>query len=293
MPDLSTWRKALAGEPIPLHENDPQPGYWRIRQGRGGPFLPVAIWREPDGALKALRDGAPADAQQLWTWCCRHPVPYETYVAVAERGEAWPDEVPAGPGHNSQAVDPAGAMLEEIQSLQQTAADWLAAASPLSQTVEADRAANFAERFAQLERQAEEARTLAKRPVLEAGRAIDAAWRPAIEAAADGKTRMKKALEPYLLAEQQRLASLQGDGGELPSPALLPRAGTLGRRVGLRTLRRLQVRDREALIKAYRRDPRFWGHAGIDAILADLAEADLRAGRSVKGAVFVEDQVAA
>src|SRR6187399_460180 len=109
MPDLSTWRKALAG------------------------------------------------AQQLWTWCCRNPAPYETYVAVAERGEPWPDEVPAGPGHNSQAVDPAGAMLEEIQTLQHTAAEWLAVASPLSQPVEADRAANFAERFAQLERQAEEA----------------------------------------------------------------------------------------------------------------------------------------
>ena len=292
MPDLSTWRKALAGEPVPLHENQPQPGYWRLRQGRGGPFLPVAIWREPDGALKALRDGAPADAQDLWTWCCRHPVPYETYVAVAERGEAWPDEVPAGPGHNSHSVDPAGAMLEEIQSLQQTAADWLAAASPLSQTVEADRAANFAERFAQLERQAEEARTLAKRPVLEAGRAIDAAWRPAIEAAADGKRRMKKALEPYLLAEQHRLATLQGEGG-LPSPAAAPRAGTLGRRVGLRTLRRLQVRDREALIKAYRRDPRFWAHAGVEAVLLALAEADLKAGRAVSGAEWIEEQVAA
>jgi hypothetical protein len=291
MPDLATWRKALAGE-APLHENDPQPGYWRLRQGRGGPFLPVAIWREPDGTLKALRDGAPADAQELWTWCCTNPVSYETYVAVAERGEAWPDDVPAGPGHNSRSVDPAGAMLEEILALQSSAEDWLAVASPIAHAVEADRAANFAERFAQLERQAEEARTLAKKPVLEAGRAIDAAWRPVIEAAGLGKKRLKKALEPYLLAEQHRLATLQQESEGAAAPAS-PRVGTLGRRVGLRTLRRLQVRDREALIKAYRRDPRFWAHAGVDAVLIDLAEADLKAGRKVSGAEWIDEQVAA
>jgi hypothetical protein len=103
---------------------------------------------------------------------------------------------------------------------------------------------------------------------------------------------MKKALEPYLLAEQHRLATLQGESG-LPSPAAAPRAGTMGRRVGLRTVRRLQVRDREALIKAYRRDPRFWAHAGVEAVLLALAEADLKAGRAVSGAEWVEDQVAA
>src|SRR5437588_590750 len=104
MPDLSAWRKALAGQPIPLHENDPQEGYWRLRQRRSGAWLPVAIWREPDGALKALRDGEQAEAQELWTWCCRHPVAYEAYVAVAERGEPWSEAVPGGAGLGSHSA---------------------------------------------------------------------------------------------------------------------------------------------------------------------------------------------
>src|SRR4051812_17925341 len=94
------WRSALTGAAQPIHENDPQAGYYRVRAYRGGPWLPVAIWRETDGRLKALRDGSPVDPQDLWTWCCQHPVTYEAYLAVAEGGQPWPDEVPAGLGHN-------------------------------------------------------------------------------------------------------------------------------------------------------------------------------------------------
>src|SRR4051812_28349479 len=88
--DLAYWQNALAGSEQVVHENDPRPGYYRVRSYRGGPWLPVAIWQDSNGDLKAVRNGAEADAQDLWTWCCRHPVAYETYVAVAERGEAWP-----------------------------------------------------------------------------------------------------------------------------------------------------------------------------------------------------------
>src|SRR6476659_3343138 len=91
---LAFWSNALAGDVGPVHENLPQPGYYRMRDGKRGPWVPVAIWQE-NGALRALRAGREADAQELWTWCCQHPVPYEVYVAVAERGEPWPEDVPS------------------------------------------------------------------------------------------------------------------------------------------------------------------------------------------------------
>ncbi|MFO1148312.1 MAG: hypothetical protein U1E62_08040 [Alsobacter sp.] len=362
MPDLSAWRKALAGQPIPLHENDPQEGFWRLRQRRDGAWLPVAIWREPDGELQALRDGEPADPQDLWTWCCRHPVSYEAYRAVAEDRQPWPEDVEplarpalaqaqlslaeagssehapaplqslalqpaagataqerqevgehdpaqrrlpfvpglivaqeggvAGLGHNSLAADPAGLLLAEILALRETASDWLAVASPLTEQIEADRAANFAERFSNLEKQAEAARVAAKAPILEAGRAIDATWKPVVDQAASGKSLMKRALEPFLKAERERLLTLQ-ETGDIAAQSSPPRAGTQGRRIGLRQQRRVVLRDRDALIRHYRREPRFWEHEGVAAVLLELADADLKAGRQVPGAELIDSHVAA
>ncbi|WP_146140148.1 hypothetical protein [Alsobacter soli] len=259
-----------------------------MRSFRGGPWLPVAIWKDSDGQLKALRDGAPVDAQEVWTWCCQHPVSYETYVAVAEQGQPWPDEVPAGIGHNSGAADPVAGLDQSVTELREAATAFLESATPITSKAQADKAANFAERFAALEKEAEEARTREKRPILEEGRAIDARWRPVIERAAESKKELKKALEPYLLAERERLAAEAGPG---PLPPV--RAGSAGRRVGLRTVRRLVVRDREALVCAYRRDARLWAHPQVESALRDLAEADLRAGRAVKGVELTDEQVAA
>ena len=91
----SWWRQALLGQFGPIHESDPQPGYYRIRKARGGPWVPVAIWCSDTGSsLVCLVDGSEKDPYEIWTWVCRYPVPYETYVAVAERGEPWPEDLP-------------------------------------------------------------------------------------------------------------------------------------------------------------------------------------------------------
>jgi hypothetical protein len=301
--DLTFWRAALAGAGVPVHENDPQPGYWRMRAGRGGPWLPVAIWRAADGLLKALRDGQPAEAQDLWTWCCQNPVAYETYRAVAEEGLPWPEAVDVGPGHNQGPPIGEGDREEDggrlalidlaIADLQQRATAWLADVGAIASQAEADKAATFAERFARLEREAEETRVAEKAPVLAQGRAIDEAWKPLIAAAAAGKRQMKEALTPFLLAEAQKREAAAARNGEVVPSSPAPRAGTSGRRVGLRRERRCVLRDRDALVRTYRRDARFWAHAGVTSVLLELAEADLKAGRTVRGAALVDDVVAA
>jgi hypothetical protein len=299
--DLTHWRAALRGAAMPLHENDPQPGYWRLRAWRGGPWVPVAIWRDPDGSLKALKGGQPADAQALWTWCCRHPIAYEAYCAVAEEGQPWPEEAPlaAGLGHNAGPAlvgddhGPLAVTLRALADLRQRAEAWLAEVGTPATQGEADTAANFAEAFARLEREAEEARVAEKAPVLAKGRAIDEAWKPLLAAAAAGKRHMKEALTPYLLAEEERRRAQSEQNGAIGTGACPPRAGTVGRRVGLRRESRCVVTDRDALVRAYRRDVRFWAHAGVMGVLAELAEADLRAGRRVRGAELIDHVVAA
>ena len=92
------WRNALVGNVGPIHENEPQSGFYRVKND------PVAIWRDGDD-LFAERAGRPvADVCALWTYAAKWPISCELYEAVAERGEPWPDaiEEPAGIGHNAE-----------------------------------------------------------------------------------------------------------------------------------------------------------------------------------------------
>lgn len=333
------WRQALRGEFGLIYESDPQPGYYRMRRGKGGPWVPVAIWPEHDVAQAPTEDnssplkfnclvsGVDRDPYEVWTWCCRYPVSYETYVAVAEGGEGWPEDLPselhselerfdhsgrsvsisseahshggsrllsgsqsiASIGHNSAGVTEAEGFLEEIVIVLKSANEWLAGLGSIGSQVEADRAANYAERFSNLETRAEEARTAEKRPVLDLGKQIDAKWKPIIAKASDGKVQMKKALEPYLIAERDRRIARGSESREIDPP----RAGTSGRRIGLRSRQIVSITDQNALIVHYQSDQRIWSDKSIKDLVLKLAETDLLSGQTIPGASLIEELTAA
>ncbi|WP_460451796.1 hypothetical protein [Alsobacter sp. SYSU BS001988] len=277
---------------VAFHENDPRPGYYRMRARRGGPWTPVAIWAEGD-AIRALKGSVPVHPCDVWTWCCRHPISYETYVAVAERGEPWPDEPPptglSGIGHNRIGAAPHEVIMAQTAELREAGERWLALiGGGVATQVQADKAANFAARFAALEKAAEDARTAAKRPSLEAGRSVDATWKPVVAEAQAAKTWMKKALEPFLLA-----AWAAAEAAGLPTTGdAAPRAGSAGRRIGLKRVVSVEVVDRAALQQAYRDDARLWRDADVATLVTRLALADLEAGLAVAGARLIEQRVA-
>jgi|GEM_PF-1778968 len=329
------WHNALSGNFGPIHENDPHCGYYRMRWRRGGDWIPVAIFREDDGEVLALCKGEMKDAFEVWTWCCRYPVDYEVYRAVAEEGKPWPEDffvsglvdpvkkevspiqITRSPtpfptiGHNSSGVTEAEGLLEEIEALKYLSSTWLEEIGSISTQSDADRAANYAERFGMLESKAEALRTSAKRPILEEGRRIDAEWKPIIARASDNKAKMKKSLEPYLLSERDRLlkeqaeleAVLLADGGEgydasslSPSSTattLPPRAGTHGRRIGLRTKKVVSIVDDEVFISGFKSNNRFWKDEAVRSSMLKLAESDLIAGHLVPGAILIEQVSAA
>lgn len=75
----------------------PECGFWRKRvkgtiNGKRvrRPSLPVAIWSTSEG-FQCLVDGKPADASAIWSWVCTTPISEQTYRAVAERREWWPE----------------------------------------------------------------------------------------------------------------------------------------------------------------------------------------------------------
>ena len=214
-------------------------------------------------------------------------------------------------GHNSRAgleecpqlgaEDVALRLEQDLSLLKSDVLAWLSEVGEIADQVTADRCANYADAFASFEKQAEELRTKAKKPVLDQGRAIDAQWKPLVSQADEGKRLCKKALEPFLIAETERLErelmeQLQAENGDLSvlsSLAVSAKAGTFGRTISLRRVRKIVVSDRTALITHYHRDPRFLNDEAVQKLLTKLAEHDLQAGQNVPGADSVEEKVAA
>jgi hypothetical protein len=83
----SWWRRSVSGERVGRCDDEPQPGWFRRRMVRGGPWVPVAIWIEqeidPDTGeltapeeLRAIVNGDRADPQRVW--------PYARPISLAE-----------------------------------------------------------------------------------------------------------------------------------------------------------------------------------------------------------------
>jgi len=296
-----------------------------MRKGRGGPWVPVAIWLEGQGSFRqgensinsdsgklvCLVEGKERNAFDVWTWVCRYPIAYETYVAVAEEGKPWHEDVPVltmvgkddmvspaasvGLGHNSQSLIEAELVGEEVEGLALSAMNWLETLPTIENQSDADKAANYADRLSALETRAEEARVIEKRPSLEEGREIDARWKPVVSKAQDAKAKIKKAIVPYLVGERQRrieLARMAVQGSESgfdPSDIEPPRAGTNGRRVGLRSKYTVRITEPSALMDHYRTDLRLWSDKAVKEAIAKLAEADLTSGAQIQGATLMEE----
>lgn len=108
--DLVYWKNALLGILGPIHENDPQCGWFRTRPKRGYASFPVRIWRDHgSGSLKALKAGRYVDPCEIWTWCCMNPVSEDAYNDALENGNSWPDGVPSYYRPNKSISAPAKA----------------------------------------------------------------------------------------------------------------------------------------------------------------------------------------
>lgn len=92
------WRNALDGVFGPVHDSDPQCGFWRLRaaesQNKRGAakFVgarAVAIWDDGSGIVASV-DGMKADANEIWLHAAKWPVSEDDYRIHRETG-IWPD----------------------------------------------------------------------------------------------------------------------------------------------------------------------------------------------------------
>lgn len=193
---------ALKGKFGPIHDGDPQQGYYRVRR-KDGPWEPVAIFY-PDGSeqIVAYRDGKEVRADDIWTWCCRNPISFEAYEK-AMAGGGFDDEPPAprGLGDNSGEADPFDALKIELAGESEQVADFLK--SEVTTQAAADRLGIWAKRLTDIAKRADNQRVVEKEPHLAASRAVDDRWRDIIADAKDWAARAKKATEAFLIAKKR------------------------------------------------------------------------------------------
>ena len=217
------WR-ALAnphkiGDPaadLAVHDGYPQPGFYRRRfedkrgmgAGRGAisGFKPVAIFLIND-ELIALVDGHTAVPNMHWLQCCKNPVTKDAYDAAVTTGE-WPD-IPAEitapePEPDRHAIGGnAPPETDSIKDMIEAVKSKLADYAKITSDDQMARAQSLRSRLLDLAREADKKRNAEKRPHLEAGKAVDAAWQPLVKDAKAAADALAAALGDYLTAKDR------------------------------------------------------------------------------------------
>lgn len=309
--DYAYWENALSGKYGPVHDGDPQCGFYRKKVSKTN-YVPVAIWRE-DNVIVATVNDAAADASEIWTWVCQNPVTYEAYQARVSNGQ-WPDDVPQTPtiGHNAP-VDPHEAFRLDLDAEREAAEQFMA--TPIESQEDADKAASWARKIGDIAKKADVERTVEKEPHLKAGREVDDKWRDVIAAGKDLAARLKRHIEPFLLAQKRkadeerrmaaaeaerlRLAAAEADQksererielieaaqkAERESKPTGTSAGRTGAKVALRTEKRARIVDYDKAVEALK------SHPEMRELVDRLANRAVKAGIAVDGVEVEEIQ---
>lgn len=193
------WRRRLAGEDVPISEDRPDPGRYKMRRGKDAPWLPVAIGPDKDGNIKAEVDGKPTDPMQIWVSAAKHPITQDAYKFRMEHGH-WPDE-PKPAARSNMPTDPYEALVAEIED--KVAQAQAALAQPVDTQVTCDLLRNLQAGLLALNKRADELHRKEKTPHIEKGKAVDDKFRFR-ERVVDVAARLRAKFETFLKAEERR-----------------------------------------------------------------------------------------
>ena len=105
------WESALAGEAPPVHEMEPQQGYYALRKFRysdwpRGPYVPARIWWAPseidpdtgellsDEQCLAEIDGERVNAWTSWTFMAKRPISEAEWRFLRALSPLLPSKIP-------------------------------------------------------------------------------------------------------------------------------------------------------------------------------------------------------
>ena len=313
------WAAKLRGEdPDPPTDRTQMPlGFWRLRDNR-----PMAVWMDGERRV-ALTGFAGSQAvmseqrmqAQAEMGAFGQAVAEAAYRAAFAAG-AWPDDPPAvGAGHN-MPDDPLEAIRTELQGEIETTAEFLAA--PITSQADADKCSTWARRVGLLAKRADETREQEKAPHLMASREVDERWRDIIAAAKDLTAKLKRHVEPFLIAKKRaddeaaakaraeaealRRQAAEADRRDDAERAELiakaqaaerkaaPKNASAGRpnmKVALRTKTRARIVDYDAALVALK------DHPDMRILVGKLADRAVKAGVPLAGVEVEEYEEAA
>lgn len=211
----SWWQAALKGS-FGAITTTPEQGYYRCRY-KGGQWEPVAIWLdEESGGWLAYRNGSEVHADDVWISACRHPITIEAYEKAMGGGgfDDEPEKAP-GIGHNRDEVDPLDALRIEYLGEKELAEEFLRA--PVKTRADADKAAIWSKRLADIAKRATDLHRVEKQPSLDECRRVDEKWRELRDDPKALATRLKRHIDDWLREEdriereRQRLAREEAD----------------------------------------------------------------------------------
>lgn len=88
---FSTWRIAVTGKPVPIHDGEPWAGYFKMRDRRNDmalpkgskrPWIACSIYFDWRGTMVAELDGDAVPPGRLWPYAASNPIPYDEYLAL-------------------------------------------------------------------------------------------------------------------------------------------------------------------------------------------------------------------
>ncbi len=304
------WKSALKGNFGPMHEGEPQQGFYRTRF-KGGKWEPVAIWQDEDGKWIAYRNGREVDPGETWNYCRTNPITREAYDRAMD-GQPFADEdatvaAQVAAGHNSGDLDEA----EEINDQIESALAGLKAYEAVNDDATAAKALSLRNRLNELSNKADKVRTEQKAPHLAAGKAVDEKWQPLVKKAKAGADTVRDAIGAFETrklqeqrkrereAEQARIAAEQAareqngetDVMEAPAPAPAPVAApapikaAYGKAASVKVSNVVKDVTDWAALAVYMSN-----HPDCQDLLRKLAQRALDAGRTNIPGISVEER---
>lgn len=272
--DAYAWyRSALAGAAVPITDK-PECGFFRRRARKDGPWLPAAIWMGKD-KLVCRVGHVECDPHEEWTWLAKNPMPQEDVRTAFSTGK-WPSEILLEPtvGHNGPPADLSTMARDDIER----ATDWAKKNPTIDSKVNCDIAANLAAMLVKRANEVDEHRTKEKEPHLQAGRDVDAKWKPIVDdckAAARAlkdiagrwmaaeEVRLMKAERERQAAERERIDAERAKAAALnqpppPEPVVVPAktkvqsGGARGARMGLKDVWIAEVTDHALALEFFK-----------------------------------------
>jgi hypothetical protein len=304
------WHRAVMGKNPPISADHPQPGFYRKREVKGGPYYAVAFyidWEEGGKLLCAIKRGAAEyeliNPDHAWTWVADKPVSEVDFRHYEKHGR-WPEDAEPSAPRSNLPSDPFLALkLEVDDKLDQAQLFFNAAGAAIKSKLDCDKAANIATALLHLNGQADDLFKGEKKPIVDAGRTVDAKFKFR-EAIAETVKKLKAMAGAFMAAEERRLAAealkareeaaariaedrkrLEAQDPalahitpqeELPLVAPKPKVqagGGAGAKLGLKSVWTATIVNYELTLK------HFGEHPLIRALIADLANGVARSGK--------------